>query len=518
MNRNSRIQNSIINLITGFGYRIIIMFSAFIVRTVFIKCLNEAYLGVNGLYSDILSMLSLAELGFSNAIVFSMYEPLAKKDYTKLRQLMVLYRRVYFIVGSIILALGLSIVPFLDLFIKNKPDVEGLTLYYLMFLGNTVLSYWCFAYRNSILQADQRQYIISNYQSVFTLIKSVLQIILLIVFHSFTIYLVTQMVCTILQNLFLALRIKKEYPIFDHTKAVVKLSDNEVRHIFKDVKALVLSKVSHVVLNSTDSLIISAFVGINWVGLLSNYIMVTEAITGILSQLTGAIQASLGNFFAQENKEAGYRLFKNIEFLNFWLYGFSTIAFIVLLNPFITIWIGPTFKLPQMTVIAISVNFFVAGFMNTLWTFRSTLGLFTQGQYRPIIVAFINVVLSILLSYPLGITGVLIATSIARASVNLWYDPWMIHKKGFGKSVKGFYISYLKRIGLMGVITFVMWTIAEKVVFANGINLFNFVVMVVLTGLIPNLIFLLIYNKTDEYQYFRNLVFHLFREKIKKRK
>lgn len=512
MQENSRIKNSLLNLFSGFAYRILITLTAFVVRTVFIKCLSTEYLGVNGLYSNILSVLSLAELGFGTAMVYSMYQPLAEKDYCRLQQLIQLYRKVYTIIGTVVLILGLSLVPFLDYLIKEKPDINGLTFYYILFLLDSVFSYWFFAYRNSLLQADQKAYIISNYSCIFNLIKSVLQIILLICFHSFTIYLLTQIFCTVGQNICLAIKVKKIYPIFSK-EIDEKLPKENTKRIFKDVKALMLSRISHVILNSTDNIIISAFVGINWVALLSNYNMIIEAITGILTQITGAITASLGNFFAKEDRDLGYKLFCRVEFLNYLLYGFSTTAFVVLLNPFVTLWLGEDFILSTGTVVALAINFFVAGFMNTLWTFRSTLGLFTHGQYRPIFVSIINIILSILLSFEWGVTGVLAATAISRACVNLWYDPWLLHRKGFGRTVKSFYVKYFQKILLLVVIVASMIFLVNNVVFRKGVTLLRFSVAVVLTAVIPNLIFFIVFRKTEEFQYFFELIKAMLKRK-----
>lgn len=504
MAEKGRLHNSMLNLFSGFAYRFLILITGFIVRTIFVRCLSEDYLGINGLYTGVLNMLSLAELGFGTAMVYSMYKPLAEKDYEKLGMLMQLYKKVYRIIGAVVLTLGLLLIPFLDYIIKNKPDIDGLTFYYILFLLNSVASYWFFAYRNSLLQADQKAHIISSYNSLFNLIKCVLQIIVLLVFRNYTVYLLIQILCTAGQNIALAVRAKKSYPLV-MKKTEKSLSKEETKSIFGDVKALALSRISHVILNSSDTIIISAFVGVNWVGLLSNFTMITEAVTGILTQITAAVSASLGNFFAKEDKQAGYAMFKRIEFLNFWLYGFSAIALVTLLNPFVTVWLGERFYLSVGVVIALAVRFFVDGFMNTLWTFRSTLGLFTQGKYRPLIVAGLNVVLSIGLSYVWGMAGVLAATSISRACVNLWYDPWLLHKHGFGKSVKPFYISYCLRIILLVAVSALM-TVISKLIFAGGITIVRFAIMTVLTAIIPNLIFLAVFFKTDEFRYFVNLV------------
>lgn len=506
MANESRVWKSAKNMVSGMAYRFLTIITAFIVRTVFIKCLNNAYLSVNGLYSSILSMLSLAELGFSTAMVYSMYKPLADGDNKKLSQIMHLYKRVYRYIGLFILIVGLCLIPFLDIFIKNKPDISGLTFYYVLFLVDSVLSYWFFAYRTSILQADQKAYIISNYSSIFNLIKSILQIWGLLWFHNFTVYLLTQMGCTILQNIVIAIKINKEYPVFNRcTKD--ELPKEEKQHIFRDVKALMLQKVSFKVLNTTDSLIISTFVGINWVGLLSNYLMIQDAVVAVLSQITSSISASLGNFFAKEDKESGYILFKRIEFLNFWLYGFSAIAFVVLLNPFVELWLGRDYVLGELVVVALVLRFFVEGYMNMMSTFRSTLGLFTQGQYIPLVVAALNVFLSIGLSFPFGVSGVIIATPIARCCINVWYMPLIIHRDGFEKPVSSFYKRYFGRmlflLGMMlGMIMF-----SQKFIFVNGVTILNFIIAVVVTAIVPNMVFVLVFLKTDELQYFQHLLF-----------
>lgn len=507
MANEGRLKKSAKNLLSGMIYRIFSVLTAFVVRTVFIKCLNNDYLSVNGLYSSILSMLSLAELGFSTAMVYSMYKPLEERNYRKLSQIMRLYKRVYQLIGAFILVVGLGLVPFLDILIKNKPDIPNLTLYYILFLGNSVISYWFFAYRNSIFQADQKAYVISNYSSLFNLIKSGLQIILLVMFHNFTIYLLTQMACTILQNIVLAVRVKNEYPIFEKNSGG-ELDREEKMRIFKDVKALMLQKISFKVLNTSDSLIISAFVGIGWIGILSNYIMIEEAVVAVLTQFTGAITASLGNYFVKEDRESGYKLFKRIDFMNFWMYGFSAIAFIVLLNPFVELWLGRLGKeyvLSQVVVVALVARFFIEGYMNMMSTFRSTLGLFTQGQYLPLLVAALNIIFSIILSGPLGVAGVIIATPLARCCINVWYMPFVIHRDAFQKPIRPFYKKCILRWIFLIVLATLMFIFSQVVIFSGGITIKNFALMTILTAIIPNAFFFLMFYRTEEFKYFFSL-------------
>lgn len=500
-----RVENTTKNAISGLGYRLLSLITAFLVRTIFIRCLSTDYLSVSGLYSSIFNMLSLAELGFGTAMVYSMYEPLAYKDYEKLSQLLELYKKVYFIIGTIILIVGLCLIPFLDYLIKDKPDIEGLTIYYCLLLFNTVISYWFFAYRNSILQADQRNSIISVYSSVFNLIKSAVQIIVLLCFHSFLIYLLSQIGCTIAQNIAIAVKVKHDYPIFDKNKFNSKLPKEETKKIFKDVKALFLQKISFQILNTSDSIIISAFVGISWVGLISNYLMIEEAIVAVICQITSAVSASLGNYFATENKNDGYRIFKRIDFLTFWIYGFSSIALAALLTPFVSLWLGEEYTLSNGIVIALIIRFYFEQYINTMSVFKSSLGLFVQGQYLSPAVALLNIIISIALSHPFGAAGVILATPISRCCLNGWFMPYVIHREGFDKSPKKYIFGFCLRSAVVAFIAATMMFIVNTII-STGVIVYNFALCVVIVAIIPNAVFYILFHRTDEFMYFKSFV------------
>ena len=476
----------------------------FAVRTIFIYCLNEAYLSVNGLYSNILTVLSLAELGFGSAMVYRMYAPVAVKDYQKAAALLQFYKKIYIIIGVVIFFLGLCVIPFMDYIIKDKPDISGLTLYYILFLVNTSISYWFSSYKASVLYADQKEYIKTNVQNTMAILQSGLQIVLLLLFRKYLLYLLIQLAGNIFLNLYVAHLVDKRYPEIQ-TYQGASLSAEERVQIRKDTEALVLSRFGHVALNGTDNIIISAVVGVLWVGRLSNYTLICDSVTSVLCQITAAITGSLGNFFATEDKHAGYALFKKVEFLNFWLYGFSFIALVTLLDPFVQIWAGERFVLGLPISVAIAINFFVAGYMNTLWVFRSTIGLFKQGKFRPILVAILNIILSIFLGKLWGVFGVLFATFLSRAAISLWYDPLILHRYGFEVSCKPFFARYFRRVLLLTAILIVMLTI-RYVVLSSATTVLRFAVMTMVTAIVPNAIFWLAYHRCEEYAYFRSIV------------
>lgn len=501
---NSRLKNSALNFASGFLGRVLTILLNFVVRTIFIYCLNEAYLSVNGLYSNILTVLSLAELGFGSAMVYRMYAPVAVKNYQKTAALLQFYKKIYIIIGVVIFLLGLCVIPFMDYIIKDKPDISGLTLYYILFLVNTSISYWFSSYKASVLYADQKEYIKTNVQNTMAILQSGLQIVLLLLFRKYLLYLLVQLVGNIFLNLYVAHLVDKRYPEIQ-TYQGASLSAEERVQIRKDTEALVLSRFGHVALNGTDNIIISAVVGVLWVGRLSNYTLICDSVTSVLCQITAAITGSLGNFFATEDKHAGYALFKKVEFLNFWLYGFSFIALVTLLDPFVQIWAGGRFVLGLPISIAIAINFFVAGYMNTLWVFRSTLGLFKQGKFRPILVAILNIVLSIILGRLWGVFGVLFATFLSRAAISLWYDPLILHRYGFEVSCKPFFARYFRRVLLLTAVLIAMLTI-RHVVLSSATTVLRFAVMTIVTAIVPNAIFWLAYRRCEEYAYFRGIV------------
>ena len=501
---NSRLKNSALNFASGFLGRVLAILLNFVVRTIFIYCLNEAYLSVNGLYSNILTVLSLAELGFGSAMVYRMYAPVAVKDYQKAAALLQFYKKIYIIIGVVIFFLGLCVIPFMDYIIKDKPDISGLTLYYILFLVNTSISYWFSSYKASVLYANQKEYIKTNVQNTMAILQSGLQIVLLLLFRKYLLYLLVQLVGNIFLNLYVAHLVDKRYPEIQ-TYQGASLSAEERVQIRKDTEALVLSRFGHVALNGTDNIIISAVVGVLWVGRLSNYTLICDSVTSVLCQITAAITGSLGNFFATEDKHAGYALFKKVEFLNFWLYGFSFIALVTLLDPFVQIWAGERFVLGLPISIAIAINFFVAGYMNTLWVFRSTIGLFKQGKFRPILVAILNIILSIFLGKLWGVFGVLFATFLSRAAISLWYDPLILHRYGFEVSCKPFFARYFRRVLLLTAILIVMLTI-RYVVLSSATTVLRFAVMTMFTAIVPNAIFWLAYHRCEEYAYFRSIV------------
>ena len=291
LDNDSRTSNSIKNIIFGFGNTMIMMILGFVNRSVFVHCLSMDYLGISGLFSDILSMLSLADLGFGTAMVYSMYKPLAEKDYDRLAGLIGIYKKIYRVIAIGITTIGLALIPFLGYIIKLDGNLPYIKVYYILYLMNTVASYLV-VYKTSIVSADQKGYILTNYRSIFSIIQTICMTLFLYLTKNYMVYLCVQVFFTYATNFYASHVAKKMYPFIEKK---VSLPFSEAKDIFKNIKSVFIYKLSGILLNATDNTLISVLIGTAMVGYCSNYNMVATKITAVISTLFYSLTASLGN-------------------------------------------------------------------------------------------------------------------------------------------------------------------------------------------------------------------------------
>ncbi|WP_017380778.1 lipopolysaccharide biosynthesis protein [Paenisporosarcina sp. TG-14] len=508
-NKNSRTANSLRNTVFGMISQVLIVLLNFGVRTVFIHYLSIEYLGVNGLFTNILTLLSLAELGFGSAMIYSMYKPVAEENKRKIAALMNLYKKVYIFIGLTVAGLGLLLVPFLDNMIKETPNVDKLTFIYLLFLLNTVVSYF-FAYSRSIITAHQKEYIVSKVKLYTNIFRAVLQIVILVLTQDFILYLGIQIVSTLLENIVISIKAKHLYPYLKKYKKE-RLDASDKKNIWTNVKALVIYKLGSTVMDGMDNIIIAAYIGVAAVGKLSNYTLILGSVAMVVLQFTNAITASVGNFIVKENGERQEFLLKTITFANFIIYGFSFICLVSLLNPFIELWIGKEYILGMDIVFIVSLNWYIFGMMNSIWTFRSTMGLFVHGKYRPAVSAVINLILSIYLVRFWGLFGVLVATSITRIITNVWFDPLIVYKHGLKKGVISYYFLWVKYL-LVAMLNIVL--IQYLFSFIHEVTILSFLFMILICISVISVIFIAVFIKTVEYIYLATSIKNLILQKF----
>ena len=409
----SRTQHAKRNIITSVINKLVIMLTNFVMRTVLIYYLGNVYLGLDSLFTSILQILALSELGISSAMVYSMYKPLAENDTAAVCALLKLYRTVYRWIAVSMTVLGLAIMPFLHIIVK-KDLPDGLNLYFLFLinLGNTVLSYLLFSYRSSLFTADQRYSINNNIYSIFKIGTTVIQIAAIILFRNheyiaYYLYSLALPLTTVLKNIVLYILSNKMYPQYQCEGSVSK---SEIENIKKRVAGMFLHKVSFVFRNSLDSIVISAFLGLKILGQYNSYYFIINAISGIMILVSNSITASVGNSIVTESKEKNYADFKKLQLLYMWLTTWITVGFVGCLQPFIKLWLGKKMMFGDGIMVIFCVYFFSTHFSRVCHIYRDAAGLWWQDRYRPIVETVVNLTLNILLVRFIGVSGVMLST------------------------------------------------------------------------------------------------------------
>ena len=493
---SSRTVNTVRNFASGAIVQIVNKLLAFVVRTVFIHTLSTEYLGVNGLFTNILTILSFAELGFGTTIIYSMYKPVANNDKEKIKSLMGLYKNVYRIIGIVIAICGICVVPFLKYIIKDAPDIpESLPFIYLLFLLNTVLSYF-FTYKKSIITAYQKESIINKYNTIVYIIQALLQIVFLYITKNYIIYLLVQIGCVVVGNIATSIKADRMYPYL-REKNITKISKKEKKDIFKNVKAMTLYKFGQTIMNGTDNIIVSAMFGLTIVGLCSNYTLIITSVVSVITSALNSITASIGNLNVQADKEHKEDVFYEVFFASFVIYNFCSLAIIILINPFIKLWIGEQYLMEYSVVFSLGFSMFIDGIRFAGYTYRTTLGLFVKGRMAPLVSAIVNIILSIILGRIMGVTGVFIATAIARLVTTTWIDPYLIHKYEFKTPLTKFFKKYIKYLIVYFVGFIGCYFITENLMTTGIIDL---ILRGIIVLIIPNSIMILICYKSKEFK------------------
>lgn len=469
---------------------------SFVNRTVFVYVLGAEYLGVNSLFTDILTVLSFAELGIGNAMAFSLYKPLAGDDRDKIKSLMKLYARSYKIIGIVIALLGICVIPFLKYIVGDVSYIsENLTVLYLLFILNSVLSYF-FVYKKSLIIADQKNYIVDVYQQVFYAIQVVAQSVFLVITRQFIVYLLIMIGITFINNVFVARKADRMYPCLLEQN-VKQLEKKEIHDIVTNIKALVVYKIGGIILESSDSILISLLVNVATVGFYSNYKMVINVFHTIGNQIMSSIIASVGNLNASDNVEKKEKVFYELLYVNGWFFGFSAMGLCFFITPLINLWFGSSYVIGFDFVIAACAYFYISSMHFPCYTYRTTAGLFVYGKYVPIISAVCNILLDILMGMKWGLAGILWASTVSRTITYEIIDPFLIYRRIFYKPVAKYFLVYV----CIAVFTLLDGFISYKV--ANFITLgeiSGFIVKVAAFSFVYNGIFLVITFKSKPAQ------------------
>lgn len=494
-----RTRKAFMNIMAGGLGTLLVGILQFIGRMVFIRFLSDEYLGISSLFTNILSILSLAELGIGNAICFGLYKPLAEGDRDKIKSLMHFFRKAYGIIGFVVLGIGLLLLPFLPWLMTGTTDLVDVRLIYVLYVLQSAASYWFWAYKSILLQADQKLYVVKACHVAANLIVTALQIVSLCVFGDFLIYSVIGLMANVLMNLLVAGIVDRHYPYL-REKDRRSLKKEEKKEIFKDVFGMSLFKMNTTVVNSTDNIVISAFINVRTVALYGNYQTVISGISQVAMQLFGGVTASVGNLFAEGEEKRSEFIFRCLQLLCYWLYGFVGIGIFVLINPVIRLCFGAQRVFGAQLVLLQVIYFVINGFQRTSFIYRDACGLFWKGKARPAATAILNIAISVVLVRYIGLAGVILGTIISWLLTTWWYDPVMIYRNVFHMPVWSYFGGYLKAMLLtVGLGALTVW-ISELLPFGG---MAAFAVRLLLVLCIPNLGYLAVYGRSEEYRYLK---------------
>lgn len=490
-----RVYNSLRNVKVNLIGQILNTIFRFACRTVFIYVLGEEFLGISSLYTNILTLLSISELGIANAIVFSMYRPLAKGDTDKICSIMRFYRNAYRIIGLVILGVGLCLTPFLPVLMNDTTDKVNIYFYYLLYLAQTVVTYFFFAYKQSLLLADQKKYKVDSVVYGMQVMLCIVQIVVLVTTRSFLIYTILAIGCGILTNLIISIVVDRDYAYLKEQPK--KLPKVEKKNIFMQVRAMFLYKICNTVGVATDNLIISSHISVLMVGLYSNYLLIIAAIETILSSVLHAFTGSLGNLYATEDDKKNEQVFRCLNLVNLWYITFASVCCLVLFQPFITLWIGEKYLFAPIVVFIIVMNFATNHMQGVVQIYKDTTGLFVRGKYRPVATVILNLGLSLVLVRVIGIAGVFLGSIVSRMCTTWVYDGWLIHRHAFHIGPKRFYLDCIATagiiVGLAAGIQYIVHAIALPVTWSG------LIVRAILCLVIINAVLYLLYRRREEF-------------------
>lgn len=509
--KSERKKSSFKNMITAVSSNVLTIIVGLVAQAVFIKILGSEYLGLNGLFSNVISMLGIVELGMGSAIIYNMYKPIAEENHEKIKSLMQFYKKSYRIITLIISIIGIMIIPFIKYIVDIESVTVGINVYlvYILFLLETICSY-ILSYKRSMLYADQKEYITNIIHMGYTILVNTMQLTFLYFTHDYYLYLIIKVMMRLVENIVISSYVNRRYSyLLDNN--VTKLDSKTEKDIFQKIKALFFHKIGTFIVSGTDNIIISKYLGLVTVGLYSNYYMIINAVQTVINHIIQATRASVGNLLVTESKTKQFDIFNKIRFVNFWISCFSSICIFVIMDSFITIWIGYKFVLPTKVLLVLVINFFIVSSRSTYGAFKEAAGIFYEDRFVPIIESILNIVLSIIFVKKFGLMGVFMGTIASGLVLWCYSYPKYVYNKLFGRKISDYIKETIYYFIIFILIAGFTYSLAILISFDNVY--LQFISNVLIALIVPNVIMLLLFSKDENFKYFINML-----KGLKKRK
>lgn len=504
MSRTSRAGK---NIIFGIVTKMLALLLGFASRTVFIYFIGEFYLGVSGLFTNILSLLSFAELGFGTAMNFAMYKPVAQGDYEKCAQLTQYFKKVYRLIAFVVLLVGLILLPCLQFLIKDigSYSLSEIRTYYVLYLLNSVISYFV-TYKYCLVNAMEKAYIVNTIEMLINLVTVGIQIVVIVLVKKFIWYLLAQSMVLLLSRIFISLYLNKKVPLLVE-KPVAPLSNEDKKSIKTNVKGLIVHNFSSIMIHSTDNLIISSYIGVVLVGYVSNYNLIITSVISFIKIMFDSIVPSFGNLVATESPKDCLSVYRQLDLISSWLYGLVCVIFLVLIPSFITLWIGEGFLIDTNSFLMMIIGYYFLGESSVYTVARNAKGNFNKDKWWALLHAIVNIVVSLIAVQYLGLFGIYIGTVIARM-VALFGKPLSTYKFMFEENVTKYFLRIIYYFIVFIVALFVTYSCVFKLL--ENLTWGTFIASAVISVIVPNIVFLIFYCKMPEFKQVMQRVKNIF--------
>lgn len=499
----SRTNLTIKNIFAGYIAVIPSTILNIITRYVFIRYISVEYLGASGLFSSIFAMLSFADLGIGEAITYKLYDPLAKKDKLKVTKLIRFYKFFYLILTIIAFVFGLLCIPYLPK-LTNNSKLPNLVLIYILYLINTLVTYLC-ADKKSLLIANQQSFVNSFLQNLFLCIQYLIQLLVIVFTRNFIIYLLIQIFCTIIYALSINIYCNKKINDVYDSNIRENLDSSEVKELVTQSGALVVHKIGSVLLDNLTNIIISTHLGLLVLGNYSNYLVVVNMCTVLISYLTFPTQASIGNLCASEEDISVKELiFKRLDFIIFFIYGLISLELIICFKDIVQIYTGGVY-FPFSLHVLLGINFLISGLRIINNQFKAANGLFKNDLLRPIAEVIIYFVFGNFAIGYMGVEGLLIVYILIRIFSTCLIERYIVFKNIFNKSSIKSYLIFISRIFAFFVMSVMFYKLSNN--FYVGNIFVNLIIKCLFTFIVYLIVIYILYNKNTNYIYMRDLLF-----------
>ena len=506
MTKINRTQNATKNILFGVIKQIYQLLIPFVIRTAMIYKMGTQYVGLGSLFTSILSVLNLTELGIGSAMIYSMYKPIVEDDTEKICKLMNLYKLYYRVIGTVIMVVGVALTPLIPKLVTGSvpSDIDLLILYYIN-LGTTVLSYFMFSYKKSLLFAHHRVDVESKISLMVFTIQYILQLIA-IYMESYYLYALIVLVTTVVNNIVSAIIVDRMYPQY---KAKGELDIDEKKEINSRISDLFTAQVGGVVVDSADAIVISAFLGLTILGIYNNYFYIMTAIFGFIGIIFNACKAGIGNSIIVESADKNYNDLKKFLFMISWITGVCTCCLLCLFQPFMKIWVGDKLMLEMPLVICMCIYFFLHEINRLINTYKDAAGMWHEDKWRPLVVALINLGLNLIMVQHIGLFGILLSTVLSMLFVGM---PWLLYNLFtviFHRNAMEFIIRMLLYAFIAVVTSLVMYFVCQHIE-VDGV--IGFIVKGIVVFLGANIIFLISLFKLEEFHQSKELLMKMLKK------